>query len=35
MIPKPGVNYIDSASWEYALKRQAVSQRLRELLKRK
>lgn len=35
MIPKPGVNYIDSASWEYALKRQAVSQRLRELLKKK
>lgn len=35
MIPKPGVNYIDSASWEYALKRQAVSQRLGELLRRK
>jgi len=32
MIPKPGVAYIDSASWEYGLKRQAVSQRLKELL---
>ena len=35
MIPKPGVNYIDSASWEYGLKRQAISDRLRELLRKK
>ena len=35
MIPKPGVSYIDSASWEYGLKRQAISDRLRELLRKK
>jgi iron(III) transport system substrate-binding protein len=35
MVPKPGVKYVDSASWEYALKRQAVSQRLRELLRKR